>query len=164
MGKAAFTPLYISVAWTLMIGYQLFTQTAVVTVITSIHNFWPSTISAWLASRIEMMIFIHAFAWVFILSSVIPSILLNKRNSVLIQFLACLMTALAPIWLMDNLHFYTDSQLVEQIFSLAGLFNNPLFATLFLMVPYIFMLSLDIHSRVKEHRQQEWIQKAEVRW
>ena len=163
MGKAVFTSLYISVAWTLMISYQLFTQTAVVTVITSIHEFWPSTTSAWLASRIEMMIFIHAFAWVFVLSSVIPSILLKKRNSVLIQFFACLTLTLASIWVKDNLQFYTDSQLVEQIFSLSGLFSNPLFAASFLAAPYILMLSLDIHSRVKEHREQEWIQKAEVR-
>jgi len=164
MGKAAFTPLYISVAWTLMIGYQMFTQTAVVTVVESIYRFWPSTTSAWLASRMEMMIFIHAFAWVFVLSSVIPAVLLRKRNSVLIQFLACLMLALIPIWVKDNLHLYTDSQLVEQIFSMSGLFNNPLFAASFLLAPYIFMLSLDIHSRVKERREEEWIEKAEIRW
>ena len=164
MGKAAFTPLYISVAWTLMIGYQMFTQTAVVTVVESIYRIWPSTTTAWLTSRIEMMIFIHAFAWVFVLSSVIPSVLLKKRNSVLIQFLACLMLALIPIWVKDNLHLYTDSQLVDQIFSMSGLFNNPLFAASFLLVPYIFMLSLDIHSRVKERREEEWIEKAEIRW
>ncbi|MDH5794554.1 MAG: hypothetical protein OEZ24_00450 [Candidatus Bathyarchaeota archaeon] len=164
MGKAAFTPLYISVAWTLMIGYQLFTQTAVVTVVESIYRFWPSTTSAWLASRMEIMIFIHAFAWVFVLSSVIPSVLLKKRNSVLIQFFACLMLALIPIWVKDNLHLYTDSQVVEQIFSMSGLFNNPLFAASFLLAPYVLMLSLDIYSRVKERREEEWIQKAEVRW
>jgi hypothetical protein len=164
MGKAVFTPLYISVAWTLMVGYQLFTQTAVVTVVTSIHEFWPSTTSAWLASRTEMMIFIHAFAWVFVLSSVIPSILLKKKNSVLIQFFACLLLALVPIWVKDNLHLYTDSQLVDQIFSMSGLFNNPFFAGAFLLAPYILMLSLDLHSKIKERREEEWIQKAEICW
>lgn len=147
-----------------MIGYQMFTQTAVVTVVESVYRFWPSTTSAWLASRMEIMVFIHAFAWVFVLSSVIPSVLLKKRNSVLIQFLACLMLALIPIWVKDNLHLYTDSQFVEQIFSMSGLFNNPLFAASFLLAPYIFMLSLDIYSRVKERREEEWIEKAEVRW
>ncbi len=164
MGKAAFTPLYISVAWTLMISYQMFTQAAVVTVIESIYRIWPSTTTAWLASRMEIMIFIHAFAWVFVLSSAIPSVLLKKTNSVLIQFFACLILALIPIWVKDNLHLYTDSQLVDQIFSMSGLFNNPLFAASFLLAPYIFMLSLDIHSRLKERREEEWIQKAEIRW
>jgi len=164
MGKAAFTPLYVSVAWTLMISYQMFTQTAVVTVVESVHRFWPSTTTAWLASRMEMMIFIHAFAWVFVLSSVIPSVLLKKRNSVLIQFFACLMLALIPIWAKDNLHFYTDSHVVDQIFSLAGWFNDPLFAGSFLLAPYILMLSLDIHSRIKERREEEWMKKAEIRW
>jgi hypothetical protein len=73
MGKDVLAPLYISVAWTLMISYQLFTQTAVVTVVTSISTFWPSAISAWLYARVETIVFIHAFAWIFVLSSVIPS-------------------------------------------------------------------------------------------
>lgn len=147
-----------------MISYQMFTQAAVVTVIESIYRIWPSTTTAWLASRMEIMIFIHAFAWVFVLSSAIPSVLLKKTNSVLIQFFACLILALIPIWVKDNLHLYTDSQLVDQIFSMSGLFNNPLFAASFLLAPYIFMLSLDIHSRLKERREEEWIQKAEIRW
>ncbi len=166
MGKAAFTPLYISVAWTLMISYQLFTQTAVGTVITSIHRLWPSTTTAWLDSHLDMMIFIHAFAWVFVLSSLIPSILVKKKDSVLIQFVVCLMVSIAPIWVKDNLHLYTDSHVVEQIFSLAGLFSNFFFASSFLVAPYIFMLSVDIHSRLKERRQEriqeEWINKADV--
>lgn len=164
MGKAAFTPLYIAVAWTLMIGYQLFTQTAVATVVNSIFKFWPSITSAWLVSRIHIMIFIHAFAWVFVLSSVIPSVLLKKKDSVLIQFVACLMLALIPIWVKDNLHLYTGSQVVDQIFSLSGLFNNPFFATVFLLVPYIFMFALDYHTKVQAQRQKEWIKEVEVRW
>jgi len=164
MGKAAFTPFYISVAWTLMVGYQLFTQTAVVTVVALIHQSWPSTTIAWLVSRIDMMIFIHAFAWVFLLSSVIPSVLLKKKDSVLMQFLACLAIALIPIWMKENLHLYTDSQLVAQIFSLSSLFKDPLFAASFLLLPYILMLSHDIHLRVKEHRQKTWIRKVDVRW
>jgi len=42
MGKSALvTPLYISVAWILLITYQLFTQTAVSTVVSYIKVFWP---------------------------------------------------------------------------------------------------------------------------
>jgi hypothetical protein len=62
LGKAAFAaPIYISVAWTLMISYQLFTQTAVTTLVTQINTFIPS-IGFWLSSRIDMVVFIYAFA------------------------------------------------------------------------------------------------------
>ena len=149
MGKAAWTPLYISVAWTVMISYQLFVQTAVATVVDSIFMFWPSTTTAWLASRSDMMSFIHAYAWVFVLTSVVPSILLKKRASVLTQFLACLMLTVAPIWVRDNLHYYTDTQVVDRIFNMSDLFRDPLYAAIFLLAPYILMISLDIHSRVK---------------
>lgn len=164
MGKAAWTPLYISVAWTVMISYQLFVQTAVATVVDSIFKFWPSTTTAWFASRSDMMSFIHAYAWVFVLTSVMPSVLLKKRNSVLTQFLACLTLTIVPIWVRDNLYYYTDNQVVDRIFNMSGLFNDPLYATTFLLAPYIFMISLDIYTRVKDRREEEWMQKAETYW
>ncbi|MCJ7721011.1 hypothetical protein MUO98_01190, partial [Candidatus Bathyarchaeota archaeon] len=65
MGKATLlTPVYISVAWTLMTSYQLFTQTTVDTVTTYIYTYLP-TVGAWMASRIDMLVFIHSFAWIF---------------------------------------------------------------------------------------------------
>ncbi len=78
MGKSVYiTPLYLSVAWTLMISYQLFTQTAVTTVVESLYVSWPA-VGRWLLSRLDMIVFICAFAWVFVLSSVVPPLILGK--------------------------------------------------------------------------------------
>jgi hypothetical protein len=163
MGKATFTPAYISVAWALMITYQLFTQTAVLTFITFLNTFWPSTISAWLFSHVDTIIFVHAFAWVFVLSSVIPSILLGKERSVLIQFFVCLVLTLFSFWVKDALLLITDGHSIETLFSMSTLFQNPLFAGLYLSVPYLFMLLLDIRSRrLRNRKTEEIIQKVDI--
>ncbi len=79
MSKATLmTPLYVSVAWTVMVTYQIFTQTAVSTVLNSFNMLWPA-LGEWLLLRMHIIIFVHAFAWVFVLSSVIPSLLLGKK-------------------------------------------------------------------------------------
>jgi len=155
MGKAALTPVYVSFAWILMISYQLFTQTAVVTVVEAVNTSWPSTISSWLVSRVDVIVFVHAFAWIFFLSSVIPSILLRSKGSVMIQFFVCLLLALVPIWVKDNLALVAESRIVDQIFGLAGLFNDPVYAGLFLMAPYLFMFLLDIYPRKANRGNKE---------
>jgi len=95
MGKATLmTPLYVSVAWAMMVTYQIFTQTAVSTVLTSFNVLWPAA-GEWLLLRMDMIIFVYAFSWVFVLSSVIPSLLLGKKRSVLVQFFVWLMLALS---------------------------------------------------------------------
>jgi len=165
MGKAALAPLYISVAWTLMISYQLFTQTAVVTVVSFLNETWPSLISAWLASRVETIVFIHAFAWIFVLSSVIPSVLLGKERSVLIQFFVCLTLTLAAFWIKDTLPAFIGGQpidhLIDQIFSLAAFFHNPFLAGLYLSAPYLFMVGLDIRSH-KNNKKEKILQEIEA--
>ncbi|MCK4482063.1 hypothetical protein KAU55_02470, partial [Candidatus Bathyarchaeota archaeon] len=127
MGKAALiTPLYVSIAWTLMVSYQLFTQIAVSTVTTYIDVLWPS-VGAWLVSRMDMLVFIHAFAWVFLLSSAIPSVILGKGRGVLIQFFVCLALTFSAFVVQDVLFTYGGGS-IGQIFSLAVLFNNPFLA------------------------------------
>jgi hypothetical protein len=147
LGKAAFiTPLYLSVVWALMISYQLFTQTAVTTVIGSIELYWPP-IGTWLFSRIDMMVFIFSFAWVFVLSSVLPSVILGKNRSVLIQFLVVLTLTFASFIIQDGLLMIFEGETIAQILNLAHLFINPYIALGFLSLPYIFMLMLDLRSR-----------------
>jgi hypothetical protein len=153
LGKAALmTPLYISVAWTLMVSYQLFTQTAVTTVTTYINIFWPS-VGAWLVSRMDMIVFIHAFAWVFLLSSAIPSIILGKGKGVLTQFFVCLTLTFSAFIVQDALTTYGGKS-IGQIFSLAVLFHNPFLATAYLSMPYLLMLASDIHSRRKQKKDE----------
>jgi len=153
LGKAAIaTPLYLSVAWSLMISYQLFTQTAVATVIAALSTIWPS-VAAWMSTRSETIIFIYAFAWVFVLSSVIPSVLLGKGRSVLIQFIVCLTLTFAAFLIQDWLAAYAGRP-IDQLFSLATLFQNPILATGYLLMPYVLMISLDMRARQKNKHHE----------
>lgn len=163
MGKAAIAaPLYLSFAWSLMISYQLFTQTAVTTVTGYINMLWPS-IGTWLSSRIDTIIFIYAFAWVFVLSSVIPSVILGKGRSVLIQFLVCLTLTFVAFVIQDALTAYAAKP-IEQLFSLAVVFQNPIIAVSYLLMPYILMLMLDIRSRRKQKKEEfKEIEKASIK-
>ncbi|MBN1244454.1 hypothetical protein JXA31_02550 [Candidatus Bathyarchaeota archaeon] len=146
LGKAVFiTPLYLSVAWTLMISYQLFTETAVTTLVTQIDTFLPS-IGIWLASRVDMVVFVYAFAWTFVLSSVIPSLLLGKERGVLVQFFVCLTLTFLTFALLDVLQNYAGTSLA-QLLSFAFVFSNPLLAGLYLSLPYVVMIGLDVRLR-----------------
>ena len=154
LGKAAFaTPLYLSVAWTLMISYQLFTETAVTTLVTQINTLIPS-VGFWLSSRVEMVVFIYAFAWVFVLSSVIPSLLLGKERGVLIQFFVCLTLTFLAFALLDVLQIYAGASL-EQLLSFAFVFTNPILAALYLSLPYVVMIGLDVRARRRNKAKKE---------
>ena len=154
LGKAAVvTPLYVSVAWTLMVSYQLFTQTAVTTVTQYINTFWPS-IGTWLVSRMAMLVFIHAFAWVFLLSSAIPSVILGKGRGVLIQFFVCLTLTFSAFIVQDIITTYQNRS-IGQIFNLEALFHNPFLALGYLSLPYLLMLAFDINSRRKQKKKEK---------
>jgi len=151
MSKATLmTPLYVSVAWTVMVTYQIFTQTAVSTVLNSFNGLWPVT-GEWLLLRIDMIIFIHAFAWVFVLASVIPSLLLGKKRSVLVQFFVCLTLALVAFVIQDFMIVHLSGQ--SQV-GVAFLLGNPLLAVVYLSVPYLFMVAIDIRARRKAKKDE----------
>jgi uncharacterized membrane protein len=153
MSKATLmTPLYVSVAWTVMVTYQIFTQTAVSTALNSFHRLWPAA-GEWLLLRIDMIIFVHAFAWVFVLSSVIPSLLLGKKRSVLVQFFVCLMLALVAFVIQDYISVYLSGQ-SQVLQGVAFLLSNPLLAVVYLSVPYLFMVTIDIRARRKTKKDE----------
>jgi hypothetical protein len=159
LGKATLlTPIYISIAWTLMTSYQLFTETTVTTVTMFIGTYLP-TIGAWLASRLDMIVFIHSFAWIFLLSSVIPSLLLGKERGVLAQFALCLTLAFLAFVIQDAVATGLGNGTLDQILGLAPIFQNPLLATAYLSLPYLLMLGFDIRDKRKK---QEWL-KVEKR-
>ena len=154
MAKAAVaTPAYISFAWILMISYQLFTQTAVITVVSYVDKFWP-LVGAWLASRTEMIVFIYAFSWVFVLSSAIPSVILGKETRVLTQFFVCLTLTFAAFVIQDLLATYGGGP-IESFFSLSALFRNPFLAAGYLSIPYALMLILDVRSRKRRKKAEK---------
>ena len=129
---------YVSAAWTLVVSYQLLTEKAVETVLAHIALFLPS-VSDWLASRVDTMVFVYAFAWIFLLSSALPSIILGKQRSVIVQFFVCLALTFIALVFQD--------MLVDQISGLTGVFANPLLAYVYLLLPFALMLTIDIHSR-----------------
>ena len=155
LGRAALTaPLYISFAWSLIISYQLLTQTAVYSIVYFLGGFWPSAAEL-LVSRIDTIVFIHAFAWIFVLSSVIPAIILGKGRSVLLQFFLCLTVTFVAVSVEDVLAFIIGAEPIVQMQTMSVWFQNPLIAGLYLSAPYLSMLYLDIRSKRKSGKEEE---------
>lgn len=152
MGKWALaTPLYMSSSWTLMVSYQLFTSIAVTTSLEHINFLYPS-IGSWLLSKSDMIIFIYAFAWVFVLSSVIPSLILGENKSVLIQFIVVLILALIPILIQDIIITIFGGKTIDQILDVTFLFKNPAIAFGYLFIPYIIMILIDVRTRLQSQQ------------
>ena len=161
LGKTAVTaPLYISLAWGLIISYQFFTETAVFSILNFINGFWSSG-SNFLVSNIDVIVFIHAFAWIFVVSSVIPSVILGKSRSVLLQFVLCLTITLVAISLENVLTLIMGTRPATQLQALTVWFQSPFIAALYLSAPYLFMLYLDLHTR-KKIKEQEKLQTIET--
>ncbi len=161
MVRAAWVaPLYLSVAWTLMITYQIFTQTAVSTIVTSIDAFIPA-MGLWLSARIDLVVFVYGFAWVFILASAIPNAILGKERRVLTQFFLCLSLTFLALIMVDVLEGYLNISMT-QFLGLSHFFNNFVVATLYLAIPYILMIALDIHTRnmVKQNQNLELLTES----
>jgi hypothetical protein len=150
LGKATLlAPFYISVAWMLMTSYQLFTQIIVDTIITFISNYLP-TIGAWMFSRIDLIVFIHSFAWIFLLSSFIPAVLLGKERCALVQFSLCLTLAVLAYVIQGAVADMSNGPL-DQILGLGNLFRNPALAITYMSSPYLLMAWFDIHSKRRKN-------------
>lgn len=132
-----------------MTSYQLFTKITVDTVTIFIGNYVP-LIGAWMASRLDLIVFIHSFAWIFLLSSFIPSVLLGKQRGVLVQFTLCLTLAILANLIQGAVADISNGPL-DQIFGLGSLLRNPLLAASYMSLPYLLMVWFDIHGK----RQKE---------
>ena len=158
LAKAALiTPAYLSVAWALMVSYQIFTETAVKTIVDCSILYIP-LLGNWLNLRIDMIVFIYAFAWVFVLSSIIPQLILGKDRGVFVQFIVCLILTLTAFVLIDvlagyGLDFTNPTVILSNPYM--GLLGNIVFAAFYLSLPYIFMIAIDIRSRKKRKQQDE---------
>ena len=152
MGKWALaTPLYTSSSWILMISCRLFTSKAVITSLEHINSLHPS-IGSWLLSKSDMIIFIYAFAWIFVLSSVIPSLILGKNNGVLIQFIVVLILSLIPILIQDSIITIFGGKTIDQILDVTFLFTNPAVAFGYLFLPYLIMIIIDVRKRLQSQQ------------
>jgi hypothetical protein len=150
MGKAAvITPVYFSFAWTLLITYQLYTETAVKTVMNEIMVLWPS-IGIILSTRVELLVFVIAFSWVYLLSSVIPSQILGKESSTLVQFIIVLTLTSSTLIIQDIMVIFTGMD-PNRIFSLTKILMNPIDAASYLVLPYVVMFIIDLFNKKEIH-------------
>ncbi len=156
MRAALLAPTYLAVSWVLTVSYQLFTDTAVKSVATNITFFWP-TVSSWLNSNIQTVVFVYAFTWIFVLSSVIPSAILGKQRSTILQYAVVLTLTLIAFFMADILQAVAGIR-IEQILGAATLLQNPLMAGFYLSVPFLLMIGLDIRSK-KKRIQEEMVKK-----
>ena len=146
MGKAVvITPIYLSFAWALMITYQLYTEIAVKTVMGEIMVLWPQLGNV-LSTSVDLLVFVLAFSWVFMLSSVIPSLILGKDGSTLVQFFVVLALTSSTLIIQDIVVMYTGMD-VNRIFSLTEFLMNPFDAVTYLVLPYIVMFMGDLFSK-----------------
>ena len=133
-----------------MTSYQLFTKITVDSITIFIGNYLP-IIGAWMASRLDLIVFIHSFAWIFLLSSFIPSVLLGKQRGVLVQFTLCLTLALLANIIQGAVIDASNGPL-DQIFGLGTLLRNPLLAASYMSLPYLLMAWFDIHGKRQKQR------------
>lgn len=146
-------PLHLSMSWILTVSYQLFIDAAVKTIAFRVNSYIPSA-ATWLNQNIEMIVFIYAFSWIFVLSSVILSVILGKERSVLTQFVVVLTLTLLALSIQDTLQIFGGIQ-IQQLFSLSVFLNNPFIAGFYLLVPYLVMLLLDVRSRRIRKKREE---------
>ena len=153
MGKETWqVPLYVSVAWILMVSYQMFTETAVKSLINFINILCPF-VGEWLIYRVGMIVFVSAFAWVFVLSSALPSIILGRERSVLAQFFVCLTLTFLAFIAFDSLKAY-GGHVISYMLSFATLLENPFAALAYLSMPYIIMLVIDLQTRKRNRKRK----------
>ncbi len=159
---ALITPAYLSVAWALLVSYQIFTKTAVETVVGSLVTYTP-LLGLWLNSHIDTVIFVYAFAWVFVLSSIIPGLILGKERSVFVQFIVCLSLTLTGFVLIDFFYSSYGFDLSNSAILLSNpytqLFTNLIFATFYLSIPYVLMFGIDYRCRRKRKSQREHLKQ-----
>jgi len=145
-------PLYVSVAWILMVSYQMFTETAVKSLINFINILCPF-VGEWLIYRVGMIVFVSAFAWVFVLSSALPSVILGRERSVLAQFFVCLTLTFLAFIAFDSLKAY-GGHVISYMLSFATLLENPFAALAYLSMPYIIMLVIDLQTRKRNRKRK----------
>ncbi|MCL4430192.1 MAG: hypothetical protein M1167_05515 [Chloroflexi bacterium] len=138
-------PLYLSFSWVLTVSYELFTSTAVKSIAVHVNSWMPSA-GNWMNANVETIVFIYAFTWIFVLSSVIPQVILGKERSVLIQYVVVLILTLLAFYMADILQVVGGIQ-INDLLNAATFLTNPILAAFYLSVPYLFMIGLDIRSR-----------------
>jgi hypothetical protein len=152
MKAGIITPVYLSVSWVLTVSYQLLTDTAVRSIGTNIGLLNPS-LGLWINSNIQTIVFVYAFTWIFVLSSVIPQAILGKERSVIAQYIVVLTLSLLALFMPYILLSLTGID-ITLVANSATFLTNPIIAAVYLMMPYFFMIGLDLRNRNPKSRQK----------
>jgi hypothetical protein len=143
------TAALLTVAWFLMLSYQIFTQTALKTVADSVP-FLSSTLN----SNISSAAFVFSFAWMFVLSSVISGLIFGQQKRIFIQFLIGLIltvTASALFEAIKIVGFDLANPNILLANPYAQVFRNGLFSFVYLSLPFIFMIVVDLRAITRKH-------------
>ncbi len=142
-------PLLI-VAWLLMVSYQFFTQAALLTVASSLSA--VPVISTWISSSSGWAGFICGFAWMFVLSAIVSTLMFGNERRLSIQFLVSLGLTLIGSTLVGVLSNagikISDPGFITSPVSV--LFGNIVFAWFYLALPFIFMVVIDFRAKPKK--------------
>lgn len=139
-------PLYILIGWLGLTSYQTFVNQAVTTITQTLSIISPP-IANWINNNLEIIKFINAFAWVFILTSLLPSIL--SKNSVFIQFITCLTLAVTAAEAPNLIAIVTPNTIAQLMTVTAKPLQNFILAAFYLSLPYAVLLWLDLRSKQK---------------
>ncbi|HEX7483476.1 MAG TPA: hypothetical protein VF350_08415 [Candidatus Bathyarchaeia archaeon] len=137
--------IYLILAWVLVVSYQIFTQSALTTVASSIGGLTPG-LASFINSKAELATFICSFAWMFVLSALISILMFGKERRLTIQFLVSLaltLTGSALLGLLNGAGLdLSNPNVLFHPFTL--LFSNAFFAFFYLALPFIFMVAVDL--------------------
>jgi hypothetical protein len=135
-----------------MVSYQIFTQTAVASVAASLHGPAPM-LAAWISSSTNVTAFICGFAWMFVLSAVVQSLMFGRERRLSIQFLVSLGLTVAGSAMLGLLNWagldLTNPTVLSGPFT--ALFGNTVFAGFYLSLPFLFMVAMDLRS-MRKHK------------
>jgi hypothetical protein len=137
--------LYLVSAWILMVSYQIFTQSALTTLTTSLKEISPA-VAILINSNVNVVVFICSFTWMFVLSLMVSIIMFGKERRLIIQFMVSLVLTLAGSALLGLLHLagfdLSNPNFVSEPFIL--IFGNVFFSFFYLALPFIFTLAVDL--------------------
>lgn len=146
------TTAYLIIAWALMVSYQIFTQTALSTVVVALNGTMPM-VATWLGSSSAVTTFICGFAWMFVLSAIVQSLMFGKERRLSIQFLVSLGLTVAGSAVLGLLSWAGLDMSNPNVLSspFTAVFGNAVFAGFYLALPFIFMLAMDYRA-VRKHK------------
>jgi hypothetical protein len=137
-----------------MLTYQIFTHTALSTVALSLRLPVPA-LSSLLNSNLTVAVFICAFAWMFLLSSIISNLMFGKQRRIFVQFLIGLILTLTASGILAGLKAVgVDLSNSHVILSnpYAQVFNNAYFSLFYLSLPFVSMIIMDLRAGLPHWR------------